>query len=528
MGQRELAPLVVHEEERALRGLEDLVDELDRERADLPAAGGREELPQQPRQHDEDLHLVARPALGVLQLPAQPAEHLLGLAALAVAQLALRPASAPGARDRGEHPARDESREHGERQRDQLARFHALGRQRYSRKSRRARWKRRASSFHAGARRRRGVPLSIALPDAVGAAEDVEGPLDLLVLVRRVAPGEAALVLPPRVHDQQEIGEPGGEPPAVGDVDLHAAAGPARVLLERGREEHRPEAHAGQPLRVQGLARASRGRARARPPARTAAWCRVPPTGSCPRPGSRPGRRPAVSGVGMFGDGITQGRPVSSNAISRRQPRMRTTFRSTSSPRSSRNSRASSPDGQAVPHGQRVQAHEGDEPRVEQVAVHDRAAQRVGAVEHDQPPPVRGARLHRVQHRVDERVVARAHVLHVEHQRVDAGRASPRSARACGRRGCARAGPCAGRGVSSTSTRSCASAQIPCSGPNSATSRNARERVQRLRGVDEVGRHRGGVRDEPQALSAHDGRPREQRLQAGRDAGRGPAGGHSR
>ncbi len=45
----------------------------------------------------------------------------------------------------------------------------------------------------------------------------------------------------------------------------------------------------------------------------------------------------------MFGDGITHGRPVSSQYISRRQPPSGTTSRSAPMPNASLNSRASSP-----------------------------------------------------------------------------------------------------------------------------------------------------------------------------------------
>ena len=71
-------------------------------------------------------------------------------------------------------------------------------------------------------------------------------------------------------------------------------------------------------------------------------------------------------------------------------------------------------------HRERVHPDEGAVLRVEDVAVHGVAADRVRAVEDDHPLPLPRARLHDVEHRVDERVVARAHVLHVVHHRVDA------------------------------------------------------------------------------------------------------------
>ena len=56
-----------------------------------------------------------------------------------------------------------------------------------------------------------------------------------------------------------------------------------------------------------------------------------------------PGYTVAVSGVGMLGDGITHGRPVSLAHRERVQPPQATTSRSTSIRRSAWNRRASSP-----------------------------------------------------------------------------------------------------------------------------------------------------------------------------------------
>ena len=51
----------------------------------------------------------------------------------------------------------------------------------------------------------------------------------------------------------------------------------------------------------------------------------------------------AVSSVGMFGDGITHGKPVSSKCIGRFQPSIATTVRSAPMPHASLKNRASSP-----------------------------------------------------------------------------------------------------------------------------------------------------------------------------------------
>src|SRR5437867_1468222 len=82
--------------------------------------------------------------------------------------------------------------------------------------------------------------------ELVAAVKDVDRALDVLVLVRRVAPREPGRVLPARVEDQQQIGQVRQEAPAVGDVDLHASAQAAGVLLERRGEVGGPEPHAGQ------------------------------------------------------------------------------------------------------------------------------------------------------------------------------------------------------------------------------------------------------------------------------------------
>ena len=91
---------------------------------------------------------------------------------------------------------------------------------------------------------------------------------------------------------------------AIGHVDLAAAAGLLRVLLER-RLEERPAGSARPAARARSSRpRAARRRSTARRSARTAASCRALPTASCPRRAPRPDRRSRVSSVGMFGDGM--------------------------------------------------------------------------------------------------------------------------------------------------------------------------------------------------------------------------------
>src|SRR5207247_1174459 len=78
--------------------------------------------------------------------------------------------------------------------------------------------------------------------DPVVPAQDVDGPLEVLVLVRRVPPGERLRVLTPRVVDEKQVGEEGGEALPVRHVHLHSAADLARVLLEGRGEEDGPKA----------------------------------------------------------------------------------------------------------------------------------------------------------------------------------------------------------------------------------------------------------------------------------------------
>ena len=130
----------------------------------------------------------------------------------------------------------------------------------------------------------------------------------------------------------------------------------------------------------------------------------------------------------MLGDGSTQGSPVSSKVIARRQPRIGTTVRSQSSGRAKRGAPHGIPahaqarelaDGQAVPHRNRAQPHE-------------RLATLGSTVPPSMATPPSGfgrsrtttatparSRLHRQHHRPDVRVVAAADVLEIDDQHVD-------------------------------------------------------------------------------------------------------------
>ena len=124
----------------------------------------------------------------------------------------------------------------------------------------------------------------------------------------------------------------------------------------------------------------------------------------------------------MFGRGITQGRPVSSKNVPRCQPRIcDQSCGSTLPPRNSpSNSRASSPTVMPCcwgwPACRRRRCTRGAAP-----GRWPGAAERVGPVEDDERACRPGGGLHAVVHRPDVGVEARARVLDVEDDGVDAG-----------------------------------------------------------------------------------------------------------
>ena len=89
-------------------------------------------------------------------------------------------------------------------------------------------------------------------------------------------------------------------------------------------------------------------------------------------------------------------------------------------------------DRQTVTRGERVEADEGREGGVGHVALDNRAPERVGAVEHDDRDAGPRADPHRQRHGPDEGVVARADILKVYDENVDAAEHRPgrRAARA--------------------------------------------------------------------------------------------------
>src|ERR1700730_9423056 len=99
--------------------------------------------------------------------------------------------------------------------------------------------------------RERHAPLDRAA-DPVGAAEQVDRERLPLELVGRTLPAEPARGLAARLGDQGQVGPEGAEAVPVGDVHLHALAGTAGPLVERGLEGGGAEAHPGDSPALEG------------------------------------------------------------------------------------------------------------------------------------------------------------------------------------------------------------------------------------------------------------------------------------
>ena len=99
----------------------------------------------------------------------------------------------------------------------------------------------------------------------------------------------------------------------------------------------------------------------------------------------------AVSSVGMFGDGITQGSPVSSKYMSRDQPSIVHHAEVRADAEVRVEERGQLADRHAVPHRDREEADERLEPGLEHRALDRLAADRVRPVAHDDREPVRAA-----------------------------------------------------------------------------------------------------------------------------------------
>ena len=199
----------------------------------------------------------------------------------------------------------------------------------------------------------------------------------------------------------------------------------------------------------------------------------------------------AVSSVGMFGDGITHGSPVASKYMSRRQPSIGTTSRSAPMPNSVVEEPRQLADRHAVPHRDRDTGRRTTRSRGTSIGP-STATPPIGLGRSQTMTlhAVRARGAQAVGHRVDVGVDARADVLQVDDQHVEAGQhLGRRLARlavervdrhARGPRRC----PC---GVSIM--LSCTSDRKPCCGPKSAASR--------ARGCRANGRRCGRARRRP-------------------------------
>ena len=170
----------------------------------------------------------------------------------------------------------------------------------------------------------------------------------------------------------------------------------------------------------------------------------------------------------------------------------------------------------------RVQADEGEQLLLGQVALDDLAAERVRPVEDDDRNPARRAGLHHERRRPDERVVAAADVRQIRDDDVEALEVlgpSGRAPRTWSRRG---------RRPEGARLRPARPPPCPAPRPRSrARARRGRARRSPRRGAraarDEAGRHRGRIREKADPLpSKSPRRPlvlRQEDVEAGRKSG---------
>ena len=228
----------------------------------------------------------------------------------------------------------------------------------------------------------------------------------------------------------------------------------------------------------------------------------------------------------MLGDGLTHGRPVSSNQSSRRQLRICTTVRSAPIWFSPLNSFASSPMRHAVTDRHREVTDEAELRLVERRAFDLEAVDRVGAVEHDDRQLPLRRLLHHVRHRGHVGVEARADVLEVDHDRVEPlehrrGRTPAVAVERVDRQTRPARRLAAGTLASSMP-------RMPCSGLNSATSSTSFASCRRSIAVAPSLRPAGVVRDQADALAVERRESlRAQHVEAGHDRRSRGAGGGS-
>ena len=225
--------------------------------------------------------------------------------------------------------------------------------------------------------------------------------------------------LPSRDRELEEGGQEGLEALAVGDVHLDALADAAGPLVEGGLETRRAEGDPGERARVQRV--------------------RIPVTVEPRRPDPLEGARGAaplrevrpldqtaagVDARGVGGRHVRRGRHPGQSRVFPEHP---------AAPAAHPDHGQLSAEGvdrvqvagefadrHAVARGQRVEADERGERGVGHVALHALAAQRVRAVEDHDTHARAGARPHRERQRPDEGVIARADVLQVHDEIVEA------------------------------------------------------------------------------------------------------------
>ncbi len=210
------------------------------------------------------------------------------------------------------------------------------------------------------------------------------------------------------------------------DVDLHARAQPARVLVEGRLEPARPQAAAAQPRGRERVHLGEQRRARrgpARRAARAAASCRGLRIGRCPR--ASPCRRSSAPSTGSarWGSGSPRcARPAASRSRAPRaasSPPSVTTWHSTSSRSVATNQRASSPMVRPWRIGSAPAPTKLSQPARSVSPSTGRPAGFGRSSTHTALPSARGLLEHVAQRR-DEGIDAAAEVLQVDQQHVEA------------------------------------------------------------------------------------------------------------
>ena len=267
---------------------------------------------------------------------------------------------------------------------------------------------------------RAGIPRSICFAQLGRPGQDVDRQLLVLVLVGRLAPLEAVGSRGAKCADQRDAGLDRPERRAIDARE----SGSRRSSSSRACETsaRRPPAGSGR--------RAARGRssrrrtARRRPtarrPARTGASCRAPPRRSSLRTARSPDTRPRCRASGCSATAAPRAGRSRRSTCSRRQPSIVTTSRSAPMPKCSLNRRASSPIVMPWRIGIGYRPTNDSKPGDEHRPFDRDAADRIRPIADDHLDAVPARRAQAVRHRVDVGVDARADVLQIDDQHVEA------------------------------------------------------------------------------------------------------------